>query len=280
MARVCETLFKASSNIDEAFSMFDVNGDGCIAYEEFMSVMQTLDLGLSDLQIFELMRSMDSNQDSHIDASEFRSRFTVEFDRLASIGEEGDWQADSLRLIGRTILTHQVSLPATFAKFDSSGCGGLSPEEFRGVLKELQLQFTDAQCDQLFEAVDVNGSGRISYVEFVGAFKVKDNGAEGAHDWQDGILQQVGNMFYQHRIHLKSVFRMFDIDNDGKISCEEFRNGLTAINGLLDSPLSPAQVSLHYSPLSICSYALASISVIMFLTTAYPFCLLLCAWAV
>ena len=94
-------------------------------------------------------------------------------------------------------------------------------------------------------------SGRINYIEFVNAFKIADKGpkkrtsitgiVEGT-GWQSAVIQQVSNVLYQHRIQLRSAFRLFDTDNDGKVTAGEFQGGLKAINALLDSPLSEMQV--------------------------------------
>ena len=93
-------------------------------------------------------------------------------------------------------------------------------------------------------------SGRINYKEFVCAFKIADKGpkkrnsllAMEAPGWQSAVIQLVSNVLYQHRIQLRSAFRMFDTNNDGKVTAAEFQGGLNAINALLDSPLSEMQV--------------------------------------
>ena len=89
------------------------------------------------------------------------------------------------------------------------------------------------------ELIDANKSGAINYLEFVGAFKVEDAGEP---TWQAGVIQQVANVLYQHRIQIRNAFRMFDSDNNGVITREEFSQGLLAINSLLDKPLSTVQV--------------------------------------
>ena len=67
------------------------------------------------------------------------------------------------------------------------------------------------------KGIDIDHSGAVDYKEFVKAFKVKDKSAEHIkgvpHTWQESVLQQVANVLFQHRIHLRSAFRMFDMDN-------------------------------------------------------------------
>ncbi|CAK4647715.1 hypothetical protein AeMF1_008359 [Aphanomyces euteiches] len=49
-------------------------------------------------------------------------------------------------------------------------------------------------------------------------------------------------MFYQHRIHIRAVFRIFDSDNSGQISMEEFRAGISTFNAIMDNPLTEDQI--------------------------------------
>lgn len=76
---------------------------------------------------------------------------------------------------------------------------------------------------KLLATVDIDSSGQVDYQEFVAAFKIEDKAPKhttsgSAASWQASVLQQVANVLYQHRIHLRAAFRMFDIDNRFKIS--------------------------------------------------------------
>jgi Ca2+-binding EF-hand superfamily protein len=50
-----------------------------------------------------------------------------------------------------------------------------------------------------------------------------------AHDgeedsgWADRIIQQMSNFLFQYRLELASMFRAFDVNNDGTISRQEFK---------------------------------------------------------
>lgn len=50
--QICEQMFVAmgSGNVRDAFERFDVDGDGSITYDEFISTLKALDIGLSDDQ--------------------------------------------------------------------------------------------------------------------------------------------------------------------------------------------------------------------------------------
>lgn len=56
--RVCQKLFQSCSSIEDAFKYFDLNDDGSIEYAEFVQRIKELNVGLTDNQIFELMRTI------------------------------------------------------------------------------------------------------------------------------------------------------------------------------------------------------------------------------
>lgn len=271
---VCEKLFEICGNAEQAFHLFDVNSDGTIEYEEFANTLKKFDLGLTDMQIFELMRDIDVNKDSQIELSEFLERFQVSFtmvkerkegealeatfkarsNSILSINNDiepnwDDWTREALGKIGLAIYSQKLSLPQAFAKFDEAETGWISYEAFAKTLIAFEPTFTTDEGLKLAQAVDGNNSGRINYMEFVNAFKIADRGPKrrtSLHgensNWQSAVIHQVSNVLYQHRIQLRSAFRMFDTDNDGRVTAAEFQSGLKAINALLDSPISEMQV--------------------------------------
>jgi len=83
------TLDSMGSSVKDAFSLFDVDQDGRIEYEEFISLLKSMDVGLSEAQIYELMRGMDKNKDSVIDLEEFTSRFGIVFTGYVDRENEG-----------------------------------------------------------------------------------------------------------------------------------------------------------------------------------------------
>jgi hypothetical protein len=83
--------------------------------------------------------------------------------------------------------------------------------------------------------VDSDHNGLINYHEFSRAFKITDvkemkHRGDGHHGnrgedpgWADRIIQQMSNFLFQYRLELASMFRAFDVNNDGTISRQEFK---------------------------------------------------------
>ena len=57
------------------FGQFDVDGSGDITREEFHKAMKMISLGLSDNEIYKIMRRVDANNDGVINYLEFASKF-------------------------------------------------------------------------------------------------------------------------------------------------------------------------------------------------------------
>merc|ERR1719150_2510366 len=59
------------ADLKEAFSMFDINGDGTIELEELQQVMKKLGQNPSKNELKEMINSVDDNGDNEIDFDEF-----------------------------------------------------------------------------------------------------------------------------------------------------------------------------------------------------------------
>ncbi|KAM7499061.1 hypothetical protein LguiA_023475 [Lonicera macranthoides] len=56
---------------------------------------------------------------------------------------------------------------ASFQQFDEDGSGAIDPEELRRCFHKLEVNFTDEEINDLFEACDINDDMGISFNEFI-----------------------------------------------------------------------------------------------------------------
>ncbi|KAK3936687.1 hypothetical protein QBC46DRAFT_394370 [Diplogelasinospora grovesii] len=106
-----------------------------------------------------------------------------------------------------------------FDIFDKDGTGDITAEELGNVMKELGLNPSDAELQDLISEVDVNNDGVINFEEFLHLMsqKVKETDTE----------QELIN-----------AFKVFDQDGSGTISTEELRNVLRSLGeNLTDAEL-------------------------------------------
>jgi Ca2+-binding EF-hand superfamily protein/diadenosine tetraphosphatase ApaH/serine/threonine PP2A family protein phosphatase len=148
IANICQKIFQAmgAGNIKQAFQAFDTDGDDYIEYEEFMNTLKELDVGLSEQQIFELMRSVDVDNDSKIDFKEFAERFEVVFNRVngeSAAADLDDWTKASMQRIGTALYAEYGDqtggIAQAFAAFDQDSNKLISFEEFAQGVANLNL---------------------------------------------------------------------------------------------------------------------------------------------
>lgn len=66
---------QSGKTLDVIFAQFDVDGSGDITREEFHKAMKMISLGLSDNEIYKIMRRTDANNDGVINYLEFAAKF-------------------------------------------------------------------------------------------------------------------------------------------------------------------------------------------------------------
>lgn len=138
-------LFSAFHTLEESFRFLDEDKSGSLNLGELERGFEKMDIGLSRSQIFEIMRSLDSNCDGTISFAEFAARFRFTFEREAALSHHAGapppardaWLDDALHSIGRAFAragavgatASQVAVDV-FCKGDTGESGVLAPPAF------------------------------------------------------------------------------------------------------------------------------------------------------
>ncbi|KAK3578505.1 hypothetical protein CHS0354_007756 [Potamilus streckersoni] len=132
------------AEINEAFNMFDKDGDGKITTKELGEVMRSLGRDPTNAELEDMISEVDIDGNGTIDRKEF-------LDMMA-------------RKIKNT--DKEKALRQAFNMFDKDGNGFITPAELRQVMGNLGEKLTDEEVDEMIKEADMDGDGRVNYIEF------------------------------------------------------------------------------------------------------------------
>lgn len=190
--------FRDIAEVITAFKRFDTNRDGALSQQELMSGIKSIGLDLTQQECMSIFALADVNQDGEINYVEFVSAlFPAAADGLAKF---------------RSRLGAISDVKVAFKRFDADGDGSISVLELKN---GAGLGFSSGEIAAVFALGDSDQNGQISFAEF--AQLVLPSARE-----KVGHLKQSFNTAQD----VLNAFQRFDVNKDGKISCEELRVGL------------------------------------------------------
>ncbi|PRP77832.1 serine/threonine protein phosphatase-like protein [Planoprotostelium fungivorum] len=239
--KICAKMYENSGDLQVEFQRFDTNSDGRLTYDEFVEALQSQKLGLTNDQLYDLMRSIDKDQSGSIDIYEFLERFQIAFNKIKA--EKEGWIKGAAAEIGNLLYRQKRTVQQAFHEFDTDHNGTLSYREISMALAKIGLNYTDEEKMKIAAWIDEDGNGEISFKEFRNAFRIID--AKGG-EWQDHMVQKVYTVLFKNKLQLHGVFRRMDSEGTGKLSLSDFKVAMEVVNQQLGSPVSPLQLRELY----------------------------------
>uniref|UniRef100_K3W8N0 EF-hand domain-containing protein n=1 Tax=Globisporangium ultimum (strain ATCC 200006 / CBS 805.95 / DAOM BR144) TaxID=431595 RepID=K3W8N0_GLOUD len=277
VTRLRDFLLKARSmgvNTNAMFAEFDANGDGEITREEFKSILQKLGRfdDISEKELDAMMMELDEDQSAKISLREFktlvgkRDDATELLTRFAKLLDEA--------------AKHGFTSEKCFAHFDKDGGGKISKDEFVNGMIELGFGADESTLNDIFGNLDRDASGEICYKKFKQLFprrsedarlatdesateaavlaedvvsKQPDSDSAPASKPSDSVKPAPTAVTTRDRLRallqqaelsghdVSACFAHFDGDGDGKITTEEFSQGMKALAGFEDVATSDLQ---------------------------------------
>ncbi|KAL8427440.1 hypothetical protein Efla_003887 [Eimeria flavescens] len=157
----------------------------------------------------------------------------------------------------RSSAVRAVALFQKFKDYNEGGDGYLSYDDFVSGIKRLNIDeeelgfaLTDSHLyranvlsRQVAEAIDLTGSKRINYLEFLQAFHVVDSSSN--NNLAEELWGQICTTLFQHSNSIRRALHQFDPDLTGKVDSEDFRSALVTLNTVLartEAPLTEEQI--------------------------------------
>ena len=129
------------AEFQEAFALFDKDGDGRITSQELGTVMRSLGQNPTEAELRDMIHEVDCDGNG-----------TVDFDEFLLMLQRKMKDSDT-----------EEELRQAFRVFDRDGNGLISANELRHVMTNLGEKLTDAEVDEMIHEADIDGDGMVNY---------------------------------------------------------------------------------------------------------------------
>ena len=161
-------IFKVSEDqlvsFRKAFDGFDRNKTGKIEKEELGELMKSLHIDLDEVELEEVMKALDVNENNVIDFDEFVDLMTVASE------------------------CPQERMSKAFQLFDKNGDGRVAKEDFKQIMEGLGEKLSEEEVEEMFLDFDADSDGKINYQQFLEIME------SGSRPWDGSIFNSVANV--------------------------------------------------------------------------------------
>eukprot|EP01127_Copromyxa_protea_P018896 TRINITY_DN6032_c0_g1_i4.p1 TRINITY_DN6032_c0_g1~~TRINITY_DN6032_c0_g1_i4.p1 ORF type:complete len:806 (+),score=109.31 TRINITY_DN6032_c0_g1_i4:258-2420(+) len=247
ISHICQQVNSQHKTLEQSFASLDINGDGKVDLDEFVTAMKAQNMGLTKQQYYDLFSSLDVHNNGSIEIKDFKARFGSAY--ACAVKDQG-WIRQTMLELSREMITQFGTLKKAFLVFDSQDESHLiTYRKWSHTLKKYfngEVRWSPSQRREMFLFIDVDNNGNISYVEFKRALGVF--AGTPTLQWEHIMIQRICDAIRSSRDYLGYLFITLDNDSSGTIEPDEFRVGLESLSELLGKPLTEDQVQ------SLCNF--------------------------
>jgi len=146
------------------FSHFDTDCSGALDRKEFRAMAATMDLHMDDKEIDNLFTVVDLDKNGTIEFEEF-------YDWLINTKRKGNVMKSGLKKLaaraGFVPEDNAEKILEIFNRIDTDKSGAIDPDEFRSLVREMNLKLDDTEVMALFKSIDLDGNGTLEFNEFL-----------------------------------------------------------------------------------------------------------------
>ena len=148
--------------LTQIFAKFDKNGDGNLGPYEFSQALTQM--GISDLsstEITNIIQDLDKDKDGSISVSEFADKLGMQIDLVQTTVSY-----EFYRKIRKFLKNRNQTIQEFFLQYDYDRNNSLSKQELIKMLAMLNLTFDNIDIEKLYNELDANKDGRVTFMEF------------------------------------------------------------------------------------------------------------------
>lgn len=129
--------------------------------------------------------------------------------------------------IQQIVIQEGLSIDQIFANFDKKGDRSLDANEFTRIIQTIDGNCQAQVCHQIFQHLDPNNDGMISYKEFYEMLHddFEEQQAPNAHLVKarcDRVFKNIVNKIYTENMNIHDVMASFDTNRDQQLNPTEF----------------------------------------------------------
>ncbi|XP_010508760.1 PREDICTED: calmodulin-A-like [Camelina sativa] len=154
-----QTTYDQLSEICEAFSLIDVDGDGFITAKELGTVMRSLGHNLTKAELQGMLNEMDADGSGTIDILEFLYAL-IDTDCKEKLKK-------AIGVLSQLTEDQLVECKEFFSSIDKDGDGFITRKELGTLMRTLGENHTEAYLQAMINEADLDGDGTIDFLEFL-----------------------------------------------------------------------------------------------------------------
>lgn len=261
LIRLREKVKGRFSAMRSVFLEMDDDRSGRIDFSKLRALLLRFQIELTDTDLTTLMRFLDTNGDGLLEFRDITAFLSVEDETMApspfkrassyasvfatSASARSTAATESLRKkIREGIADKFQTVQEAFLRINTSGDGKVTKDEFTALLRGRNFNLTIPEMDELMRCVDANRDGQIDFDDFSRFLRLRQPESEA--DERVPILFsrltelaskrdfEVMKRIYEKMLVLPespdALFRRFDEDRDGQLTCDDFARMVKALN--------------------------------------------------
>lgn len=173
------------------FNGIDLEGKGEVSYADFAQTLNRMGLAVPADAAIRVARELDPNSTGKVrwegfnktlEAARTRGNISRLIQSAVGGGIDSSPKVETKRSVEQVMVEIKDKLyrkherfQDAFSRFDHDHNGNISSQEFVNAIQSLNVGATPEMAEQIKDAVDINGDGRIDYFEFVNRLQHQGN---------------------------------------------------------------------------------------------------------